>query len=559
MSEGNGGNGHGCRRGILYPPTKPPPSSTASTPSTPVHRNTQSDNSSIPTSTRTALFKPADQKHILYFDLQLQPIKSSSDTCTAAHRLALVTAFKALQEVDNTLSLFPYGQADAPEDLVVKDPDSLGTTIASLTKYCKDFFVRDTHSRMFLQILLGFDQELDFILSNAKAVLKSSKAGLYFRPLQTANMKTLGWLFGSHENTDLRFLTKFLEDQMKSRMSHPTPLLLGLKYKSVWDGTNKSDQTSPGVQAVHIDCMQDEEALVMPLLKAVLKSLAMLQLSNLPLRLIPIFRKGMPLGEQDGIGSAIAKHRCLQDAMQATTSYDIVALDRPHAELKNATLRSMLLNLRTKDNKVLILSIDRSSWNAGFAITYPAIHSPEATDKIVLLAKYLEHSHGRHIFKWFTSDAIACAEQMGWNDALNWPTTAAELDLQQIVELEIDWCSFTPNGSSNTQRLAVNFDNLSIPSVATATAAPAGHGSSPPASSLADTDDLTTASTIETHMSTVESAFTKIMQKLDVLTPPPSCRCTARRPRDNPDPFYGLILRYRSFSGSECWVVAIPG
>jgi len=503
------------------PPTKPPPTSASSTPSTPVHRNTQSTAAATATSTRTALFQPADHKYILYFDLQLQPSKSVSDTCTASHRAALVAAFKALQEVDNTLSLFPYGQTDAPEDLVIKDPDSLGPTIASLTKYCKGFFVRDTYSRMFLQVLLGFDQDPEFILSNAKAVLKSSNAGLYFRPLQTANTKTLGWLFGSHENTDTRFLTKILEDQMKSRTLHPTPLLLGLKYKSIWDGTNKSDQKSPGARAVHIDCVQDEEAIVMPLLKAVLKSPVMLQLSNLPLRLIPLFRKGMPLGEQDGIGSAIAKHRCLQDAMQATTTYDIAALDRPHAELKNATLRSMLLNLRTKDNKVLILSIDRSSWNAGFAITYPAIHSPEATDKIVLLAKYLEHSHGTHVFKWFTADAVSRAEQMGWNDALNRPTTAAELDLQQIVELEIDWCSFAPSGTTSTQRPMVNFDNLSVPSVATATAAPVGHDASPPTSSLADTDDLTTASTIETRMSTVESALSKIMQKLDVLTAPP--------------------------------------
>ncbi len=83
----------------------------------------------------------------------------------------------------------------------------------------------------------------------------------------------------------------------------------------------------------------------MPLLKAVLKSSAMLQLSNLPLCLILIFCKGMPLGEQDSIGSTIAKHRCLQDAMQATTSYNIAALDHPHADLNNATLCSLLLNL----------------------------------------------------------------------------------------------------------------------------------------------------------------------------------------------------------------------
>jgi len=115
--------------------TKPPPASASSTPSTPVHRNTQS-NSLTSTSTCTALFKPADHKHILYFDLQIQPAQSTSKTCTASHCLAFMVAFKALQEVDNTLLVFPYEQTDAPEDLVMKDPDSLSTTIASLTKYC---------------------------------------------------------------------------------------------------------------------------------------------------------------------------------------------------------------------------------------------------------------------------------------------------------------------------------------------------------------------------------------------------------------------------------------
>jgi len=114
---------------------------------------------------------------------------------------------------------------------------------------------------------------------------------------------------------------------------------------------------------------------------------------------------------------------------------------------------------------------------------------------------------------------------MGWNNALNQPTTAAKLDLQQIVNLEIDWCSFTPLGADISQQPTVNFDNLSIPSVATVAAAPpprptaappAGSPSSLSASSLlADMDDLTTASTIETVLS-------KILEKLDVLTNPPS-------------------------------------
>jgi len=77
------------------PPTKPPPASASSTPSTPVHRNTQS-NSSTSTSTRTALFKPAERKHILYFDLQIQLVQVTSETCTASHRSALVAAFKVL-------------------------------------------------------------------------------------------------------------------------------------------------------------------------------------------------------------------------------------------------------------------------------------------------------------------------------------------------------------------------------------------------------------------------------------------------------------------------------
>jgi len=124
-------------------------------------------------------------------------------------------------------------------------------------------------------------------------------------------------------------------------------------------------------------------------------------------------------------------------------------------------------------------------------------------------------------------------EQIGWNDALNHPTKAAELDLQQIVELEIDWYSFAPMGLSTSQRPTVNFDNLSVPSVATATAAPlAGQMSSPPASSsLADMDDLTTASTIKNRMSTVKSALSKIMQKLNILTAPTPAVIT--QPIDN--------------------------
>jgi len=93
----------------------------------------------------------------------------------ASHCSAFVAAFKALQEVDNVLLVFPYGQTDMPEELVLKDPDSLGMTIASLSKYCKNFFVHNSYSHMSLQVLLGFDQDADFILNNANAILTPLK------------------------------------------------------------------------------------------------------------------------------------------------------------------------------------------------------------------------------------------------------------------------------------------------------------------------------------------------------------------------------------------------
>jgi len=128
---------------LATPPSKPPPASASLPELTPVHRNTQSDPPPSASSTRTALFKPAECKHIVYFDLLLQPSQSPAETCTASHRAAFVAALKALQEVDNTLSLFPYGQTDAPEELVLKEPDSLGMTIASLSKYFKNFYVHN--------------------------------------------------------------------------------------------------------------------------------------------------------------------------------------------------------------------------------------------------------------------------------------------------------------------------------------------------------------------------------------------------------------------------------
>jgi len=272
------------------------------------------------------------------------------------------------------------------------------------------------------------------------------------------------------------------------------------------------------------------------LLKKVLASPWLHAYTNLPLLLVPVLTKKMPNSEADDIKRAITHHGTVIQSMSKSFSSKILSLDRPLSALANAMLRTTVMAITNSAGKKLFLSVDHN-WNGqGFIFTYPTLYASQASDYMEYLPVYLAHSHSEEVFRWFSPDAVAEAQAMGWDDEKKQPISTDGLDLcTSIQSLDLEWC-IAPPSSSPQATTAVDMDNISLPLFNTApkpvTVQPGIPSITPnlaptsAQSTLAEQpDDITMASTVDTRLSALErtcALLPAILQKLEALSPPPT-------------------------------------
>jgi len=374
-------------------------------------------------------------------------------------------------------------------------------------------------------------------------------AYLYKRPLQAENVTCVGWLLGSHDDMCIPTMEKLLQEAILQVSSSPIPTpRLALTYKSIWDGSKKSDRDKEkaksffksarqGLYALHVDVETEMALRMKSLLKKALKSPAVKAFTNLPLLLVPVLTYKTPQSDRDDIDHARLQHETAQKAMAKHYSTKIRSLDHPLVSLNNATLRTTLMAVKASDGKHLLLSVDRS-WNGqSFSFVFPAKYRIQAQEFVEYLAKYLQHEHGDAVFRWFTSDAITEAKEMGWDEHLKRPISQDGLDLKaDLKRLDFEWCipNEAPNKKEISSNLPVDMDNMSLPSFQTLEdkakiSHPAGPStliSSQPnqtpatphrSSATVASDDLTADSTIATRLSALETNWQLILQRLDKL------------------------------------------
>ncbi len=264
-------------------------------------------------------------------------------------------------------------------------------------------------------------------------------------------------------------------------------------------------------------------------LKKALLSSAVKAYTNLLLLLVPILQKKMASSKWEDIKCAITCHATILQSISKSFSSKILSLNQPLQALHNATLHTMLMAVAMTDGKKLFLLVDLT-WNGqGFNISYPMIYASQAHDFVEYLPAYLAHSHGTKVYCWFTPNAVTEAQTMGWDDQKNQPISPDGLDLHKTLQLlNLDWCVALLSSAAAISTMAVDLDNITLPSFNTITQHPVAQPGMPltalPAvqlvtmSALVTThDDLTVASTMDTHLSALECSSALLPQMLKWL------------------------------------------
>jgi len=309
-----------------------------------------------------------------------------------AYRDNLVDLLEALYKIDNTMALWPFTEPSAPESDLLTNPTSLGASITQLTKYFQGLQIRNEFSPFFVSILLGFSMPYDEFMEYVRLMFADHKAYLYKRPLQAEQVTCVGWLLGSHDDLCLPSLEQLLQEAILHVSSSPIPTpRLALTYKSIWDGSKKSDRDQEkaktffkserqGLYALHVDVETSMALCMKSLIKKALKSPAMKAYTNLPFLLVPILTYKTPQSDRDDIDHARAQHQSAQKAMAKHFSTKIRVLDHPLVSMENATLRTTLMAVKASDGKNLFLSVDRSWSGNSFTFVYPAKYRIKAQE-----------------------------------------------------------------------------------------------------------------------------------------------------------------------------------
>jgi len=497
---------------------------------------------------------PASRPFRFYFNMRVSPkcpaiANLSAQQRVDAYRDNLVDLLESLYKIDNTIALWPFKEPLASESELLTNPTSLGSSITQLTKYFQGLRIRNEFSPFSVSILLGFSMAFEDFMEYVRLMFADHKAYLYKRPLQEENVTTVGWLLGSHEDLCLPSLEKLLQETILRVSSSPSPTpKLALSYKSIWDGSKKSDRDKEnetksfrgnrkGLYAIHVDVETSMALSMKSLIKKALKSPMLKAYTNLPFLLVLILTYKTPQSDRDDIDHARAQHQAAQKAMVKHFSSKIRTLDHPLVSLGNAMLRTTLMAVKAPDGKNLLLSVDHS-WNGeGFSFVFPARYRIKVQEFVEYLPKYLQHEHRDAVFRWFTVDAIEEAKDMGWDEKLQQPILQDGIDLKANLQLlDFEWCLPVeqPHKIDLTGNSPVDMDNLSLPSFRTlGNNAPLSHPAGPstkisdtpkatahcasPSSATVASDDLMADSTIASQLSALETNWNLILQRLDKL------------------------------------------
>jgi len=185
----------------------------------------------------------------------------------------------------------------------------------------------------YVNCLIGFDMDPDAFMQSATAMLVDIPAKIYKCTLQVPHIASLGWIFSTHENIDIKDLKQLLQDVAAQLAPHQSlPVQYGLNFRPIWDGSSRAEcekDKSHNKWAIHVDAIVEIALTSKALLKKALASSWIHSYTNVPLLLVPILTKKTPNSEADDIKCAITQHCTVIQSMSKSFSTKILLLNRP--------------------------------------------------------------------------------------------------------------------------------------------------------------------------------------------------------------------------------------
>jgi len=151
-----------------------------------------------------------------------------------AYHQSFLKVINALIHVDESLTFWPFKEANALESALLKTPSALGSSINQIIKFFNSFWVRKMFSQAYTNCLISFNMDIDAFMYSALLMLTDIPAKIFKWTLQVPHTTTLSWIFGTHENFAIKDFEQLLQDVAARLAPNQFPLVqYGLNFKPI--------------------------------------------------------------------------------------------------------------------------------------------------------------------------------------------------------------------------------------------------------------------------------------------------------------------------------------
>jgi len=183
------------------------------------------------------------RKNKIYYNLHITLSQLPMDKKATAtmklevYRQSFINVINALVHINETLALWPFEDANAPESDLLKNLQALGSLINQILKFFDSFCISKTFLLSYVNCMLGFNMDLDAFMQRASVMLADIPAKIFKWMLQVPHITCLGWILGTQEDFELKDFEQLLQDVATQLAPHQHPLVqYGLNVKPIWDG-----------------------------------------------------------------------------------------------------------------------------------------------------------------------------------------------------------------------------------------------------------------------------------------------------------------------------------
>ena len=417
---------------------------------------------------------PAGSKwqHFTRIDVILQ-VSPIGDSATASSRAVSEMLLGVFNGTKTKFEVFPW-HITSTNRIHIQSSRHVPTHKDKLLEFCYDLYLpaKNDGGRSYFKLWVGTDKDFKTYKEEAKPWLTQKGWSIFESVLQVEKTATLGWLYGSHGDTNRSVLARAI---LKT-----TGVQVGLKYRAISLPNDrvkgKLTPTAPKtpIRAIHLEIDSESSTYEQDLgkIRAVYATGASSFPLNLEFRLVPMATGLVDPKSGPKLQALRKSQEKFVSKLKNFTSPDIATLDKEID--KGLTLQESILDLRPKDTSRsdrLFKGVDHhfANWNL---VTFTCLQKDgdEALATINsllprLLLKAATPAMKFHLPTCFSANAQFAAERVQWNTETGDLQSHDDQAIEAIIEMDLG----SDEESVSSSKKSVSFSTKSVKSASKST------------------------------------------------------------------------------------------